>query len=67
MNVGQLAVYDQAKEASCKFFDENPKTPSLKTKLSCAALSGFSASTPSAHTGKKTEAFSTTLHERACL
>ena len=44
MNVGQLAIYDQAKEKMTKVFgDADAKSPSMATKLSCAAFSGFTA------------------------
>lgn len=44
MNVGQLAVYDQAKEVMTKVFrDADPKKPSMSTQLVCAAISGFTA------------------------
>lgn len=49
MNVGQLAVYDQAKEAMGKVFgDPEPKKmPSMQTRLSCAAIAGFTAAAAS--------------------
>lgn len=44
MNVGQLAVYDQAKEKMTKVFgDADAKNPSMATKLACAAIAGFTA------------------------
>ena len=44
MNVGQLAIYDQAKETMTKVFgDADSKSPSMATKLACAAISGFTA------------------------
>jgi len=43
MNVGQLAVYDQAKEVVQKARAEAPSAPSLFTKLVCAGVAGFTA------------------------
>lgn len=43
MNVGQLAVYDQAKEVVQKQLQEAPSQPSMFTKLFCAAVAGFTA------------------------